>query len=110
MSDVIGPVAYRDTEEHPFLGKEYREQREYSEETARMIDSEVQRFLIQADHKAMKTLSEYRPQLESLAKALVEKESLELPEITVILGVPVPRSDAAILTDGRAKAVATTPE
>ncbi len=110
MSDVIGPVAYRDTEEHPFLGKEYREQREYSEETARMIDSEVQRFLIQADHKAMKTLNEYRPQLEALAKALVEKESLELPEITVILGVPVPRSDAAILTDGRAKIVAATVE
>lgn len=103
MSDVIGPVAYRDTEEHPFLGKEYREQREYSDETARMIDSEVQRFLTQADHKAMKVLGEHRRELEALAQALVEREALEAPEILEILGQPVPRSDAAITPDGHVK-------
>ena len=101
MSDVIGPVAYRDSEEHPFLGKEYHERREYSDETAHVIDSEIQRFLTQADHKAMKMLGDYRAQLDALAKALVEREALELPEITEILGEPVPRSDAATSTDGK---------
>lgn len=98
MSDVIGPVAYRDSEEHPFLGKEYREQREYSDETARVIDSEVQRFLIQADHKSMKTLQQYRAQLDALSQALIDKEALEYDQITEILGSPIPRSDASLHT------------
>jgi cell division protease FtsH len=101
MSEVIGPVAFRDSESHPFLGKEYHEQREYSEETARMIDSEVQRFLTQADHRAMKTLTDHREQLDRLSQALIDKESLELPEITAILGDPVPRSDAVPGLDGK---------
>lgn len=97
MSDVIGPVAFRDSEEHPFLGKEIHEQRQYSEETARQIDSEVQRFLIQADHKSMKILKEYRSQLDALTTALLEKEELDLPEIIAVLGEPLPRSDAALV-------------
>ncbi len=98
MSDVIGPVAFREGEEHPFLGKEYREQREYSEETAREIDSEVQRFLVQAEHRSQKMLSDQRDKLESLTKALVEQESLSEEEMIKILGRPVPRSDAVLDT------------
>ncbi len=94
MSDVIGPVAFRDSEESPFLGKEYREQRDFSDDTARTIDSEVQRFLVQADHRAMQTLNEHRAQLDSLTQALLKEESLDYPEIVAVLGNPVPRSDA----------------
>ncbi|MDZ4686808.1 MAG: ATP-dependent zinc metalloprotease FtsH [Planctomycetaceae bacterium] len=100
MSDVIGPVAFRDSESHPFLGKEYHEQREYSEDTAKTIDSEVQRFLTQADHRAMKTLADHRNELDKLSKALIEKESLEMPEITAVLGEPPPRSDAVPKLNG----------
>jgi len=109
MSDVIGPVAFRDSESHPFLGKEFHEQREYSEETARQIDSEVQRFLQQADHKAMQTLRDHRDQLDRLARALLETESLELPEIIAILGEPVPRSDAVPSLDGKPAGDAAQP-
>jgi cell division protease FtsH len=94
MSDVIGPASFRDSEEHPFLGKEFHSQRDHSEETTRMIDAEVQRFLTQADHRAMKILADHRHKLEGLAKALLEKEELEQPEISAILGDPVPRSHA----------------
>jgi cell division protease FtsH len=93
MSDVIGPASFRDSEEHPFLGKEYHSQRDHSEETTRMIDAEVQRFLTQADHRAMKVLSEHRDQLDALSKSLLEKEELEAPEISAIIGEPIPRSD-----------------
>lgn len=103
MSDVIGPVAYRDSEEHPFLGKELHEQREYSDETARVIDSEVQRFLTQADHRAMKILGDHKTQLRELSEALVEKEALEVPELTAILGPAPPRSDAVLTADGQQK-------
>ena len=94
MSAAIGPVAFRDGEEHPFLGKEIgSDQREYSDDTARVIDSEVQRFLIQADQRAVQVLTENRGKLDSLTAALVEKESLDLDEITAIIGPPAGRSD-----------------
>ncbi len=91
MSPAIGPVGFRDGEEHPFLGKEMHEQRDYSEETARVIDSEVQRFLVQADRRAIEVLTEHRDKLDALTKALIEKESLEQDEIAQIIGVAVRR-------------------
>lgn len=93
MSPAIGPVGFRDGEEHPFLGKEMHEQRDYSEETARVIDSEVQRFLVQADRRAIEVLTQHRDKLDALTKALVEKESLEQDEIASIIGVAVRRGE-----------------
>ena len=94
MSTAIGPVAFRDGEEHPFLGKEMAtDQREYSDDTARVIDSEVHRFLAQADQRAIKVLSEHRDKLDSLTKALVERESLDIDEISAIIGPPATRGD-----------------
>ena len=45
MSDRLGPVAYRHAEEHPFLGREIVEQREFSDHTAQLIDEEIARIL-----------------------------------------------------------------
>jgi cell division protease FtsH len=67
------------------------EHREYSDETARVIDSEVQRFLIQADQRAVQVLTENRGKLDALTAALVERESLEVNEITDIIGPPANR-------------------
>ena len=93
MSEAIGPVAFRDSEEHPFLGKEMAsDQREYSDDTARVIDAEVQRFLIQANDRAMQILTEHRDKLDALTKSLVEKESLDLDEISSIIGPPAVRA------------------
>ena len=93
MSEAIGPVAFRDSEEHPFLGKEMAsDQREYSDDTARVIDAEVQRFLMQANDRAMQILTEHRDQLDALTKSLVEKESLDLDEISAIIGPPAVRA------------------
>ena len=93
MSDAIGPVAFRDGEEHPFLGKEMAtDQREYSDDTARIIDAEVQRFLIQANDRAVQVLNEHRQKLDDLTKSLVEKESLDLDEISAIIGPPANRA------------------
>ncbi len=93
MSTVIGPVAFRDTDEHPFLGKEIHEQRDYSEETARIIDLEVQKFLSSADKRAVQVLTENRDKLDAMTKALVEKESLDQNEIAEIIGVAVKRGE-----------------
>ena len=55
MSERLGPVAYRTSEEHPFLGREIYEQREFSEHTAQLIDEEVSRILHEADARAPRT-------------------------------------------------------
>jgi cell division protease FtsH len=86
MSEVIGPVAFRQGEEHPFLGKEIHEMREFSEETARIIDQEVQRFLLDASDRAMKMLTANREKLDHVAHGLLEKEMLDQDDIRAILG------------------------
>ncbi|MCH7988912.1 MAG: ATP-dependent zinc metalloprotease FtsH, partial [Planctomycetes bacterium] len=86
MSEVIGPVAFRQVEEHPFLGKEIHEQRQFSEETARTIDQEVQKFLLEASIHAIRLLTDHRKDLDRLTKELLEKESLGQDELTEILG------------------------
>ena len=91
MSDVIGPVAFRQGEEHPFLGKEMHEMREFSEETARIIDQEVQQFLTDSSERATEMLTTHRDQLDRLAHALLEKEILNTDEIAAIIGVRAER-------------------
>jgi cell division protease FtsH len=99
MSSAIGPVAFRDGEEHPFLGKEIAsDQREYSDDTARVIDSEVQKFLTLADRRAVEILTSHRGKLDALTSALVEKESLDIEEISAIIGPPATRGDGEAYT------------
>jgi len=86
MSEAIGPVAFRQSEEHPFLGKEMHTYREFSEETARLIDIEVQKIMHEAHASAIKLLTQYRDKLDSLAAALVDAENLERDEVAKILG------------------------
>ncbi|MFM9960386.1 MAG: ATP-dependent zinc metalloprotease FtsH [Planctomycetaceae bacterium] len=92
MSEKIGPVAFRQGEDHPFLGKELHEAREFSEETAHTIDLEVQRFLHAAADRASKLLAEHRQQLDAVSKLLLQKESIDHPDIVKLLGPPIPRT------------------
>jgi cell division protease FtsH len=86
MSDAIGPVSFRQSEEHPFLGKEMHTYREFSEETARLIDIEVQKIMHDAHASAIQLLTQYRDKLDALAAALLEAENLERDEVANILG------------------------
>jgi len=86
MSERIGPVAYRTSEEHPFLGKEIQEPREFSEHTAQMIDEEVARILHQAAERASALLDEHRGLLDKLASSLAEREVLDELEIAAVIG------------------------
>ena len=86
MSDKIGPVAFRQSEEHPFLGKEMHAQREFSDETARLIDVEVQHVMQEAQNHATELLVEHRDQLDKLAEALLQNETLERGELVSVLG------------------------
>lgn len=89
MSDVIGPVAFRHSDENPFLGKDMKSQGECSEETAHVIDQEMQRFLNAAEQRAEEILTENREKLDLLAKALVEQEAIDSNDIKRLIGVSV---------------------
>jgi cell division protease FtsH len=86
MSERLGPVAFRAGEEHPFLGKEMAEPREFSEHTARVIDEEIIRILREASERAEKILAENRDKLETLAAALEREEVLEERQIEELIG------------------------
>ena len=97
MSEKVGPVACHVTNEHPFLGRDVYEQREFSEHTAQIIDDEVTRMLNEAADRATKLLSDNRGKLDALAGALEQQEMLDDVEVVGIIGPAVPRrpGDAA---------------
>ena len=99
MSEKVGPVSFKQSEEHPFLGKEMHSYREFSEETARIIDIEVQDMLKEANQTAIDMLTHYREKLDALAEALLEHEDLERKEVRKILG-PRPGQSDDDLEDG----------
>ncbi|HTQ37805.1 MAG TPA: ATP-dependent zinc metalloprotease FtsH [Pirellulales bacterium] len=93
MSERVGPVAYRTSEEHPFLGREIVEQREFSEHSAQVVDEEVSAILHDADRKAMELLNVHRQKLDALAAALEQREMLDEMEVEEIIGPsPYPRA------------------
>ncbi|MEI7683433.1 MAG: AAA family ATPase, partial [Planctomycetota bacterium] len=86
MSEQLGPMSFRIGEEHVFLGKELQEPRDFSDQTAYIIDQEVQKLLREADDKAYRILVDHREMLETMVVQLLEKEELLKEEILAICG------------------------
>jgi len=97
MSDKLGPVYYSGKEEHVFLGKEMGKSREHSEHTQIEIDDEVRNILDSRYQLAKKIITENLDTLHRLAKALIEKETLDAVDIErIIQGKdPLPGPDGA---------------
>ncbi len=85
MSEVLGPRTFGQKEELIFLGREISEQRDYGEEVAQQIDSEVKRIIDTAYQRTMSILKENRAKLEELARKLIDVETLEGPELEAML-------------------------
>jgi len=92
MSSAMGALAYGKNEQLGFLGRDIMQQKDYSEETAKKIDEEVRELVNQAHNRAKKVLVENRDKLDKLAKALVEKEVLNIDEARTLLGMEEPSS------------------
>ncbi|MGB7910980.1 MAG: ATP-dependent zinc metalloprotease FtsH [Desulfobaccales bacterium] len=90
MSDELGPVTFGKKEEHIFLGREFAQSKDFSEETARLIDAAIKNLILKASGQAVSLLSKHRAQLEILAQGLLEKETLDSREIDRILAVAEP--------------------
>ncbi len=88
MSDELGLMTYGQKEELVFLGREISEQRDYSDAIAQKIDVEVRRIVDEAYQTAKSILTEYRKELDDVANALLEKESINREEFEAIFPPP----------------------
>ena len=84
MSDKLGPLTFGHKEELVFLGKEIGEQRNYSEDVARAIDEEVRRLITEAHDTALRILRDNKDKLISVARKLIEVETLEGKELAAL--------------------------
>ena len=81
----LGPVSFGKKDDLVFLGREISEQRNYSEETANLIDKEIAKFIKNAQDKANKVLLKNKKILERIAQTLVEKETIEKEEFDALI-------------------------
>lgn len=86
MSENLGLRTFGEKEEMVFLGREIHEQRDYSEKTAEMIDREIDHFIEQATKEAERIVVERKEEMKVVAKALMEKETLEREEFEALVG------------------------
>src|SRR5207237_8544621 len=77
MSDRLGPVSYKLSDEDPFLGREIHQQRQFSEHTMELIDEEVARILREQSNRSTKQLASQRNKLTELAERLLDNEELD---------------------------------
>jgi cell division protease FtsH len=86
MADEVGPVDLRQSEEHPFLGREIAQLRQFSPETAHEVDQAVRRFVTEAEEKALSILEAHRTEVERLVTELEASETLDRQQIEACLG------------------------
>ena len=85
MSDKLGPVLYVENSEEVFLGKSVTQNKNMSEDTAKIIDAEIKRLVCDAHESALKILNDKNSEWEKLAQALIEYETLSGDEIKALL-------------------------
>ncbi|MEE8274881.1 MAG: ATP-dependent zinc metalloprotease FtsH [Alphaproteobacteria bacterium] len=85
MSDKLGPLTYAENEQEIFLGHSVTQTKHVSEATAEIIDAEVRRIVDTAYDRARRIIEDNRNELEALAQALLEYETLSGVEITALL-------------------------
>jgi len=93
MSDKLGPRQYAENEEMIFLAQEIHDKKNYSEKIAEMIDSEIDRILLEAKKTAERIIDEHRAQMDKLVEVLVKDETVEEERFVEIVGKGVHHDD-----------------
>jgi cell division protease FtsH len=92
MSEKLGPLSFGQKDEQIFLGREFAQHKDYSEETAVLIDQEIRDLVTQAYEKAKNILQKNMDTLDALAQALLDRETLVEREIDAIIAGDVPET------------------
>lgn len=111
MSERLGTMAIGRTHRNPFLGRDYAEDRDYSEDVARIIDEEVKKIVEHARERAEQILTQHRRVLDGVAEALLERETLDREDFLAIMrGEALPKMEAASESDSDSGLMAPLPE
>ena len=89
MSSRIGPMALGHKEELVFLGRDFGEQRNYSEQTAREVDEEIRRIIQEAFDKAYHVLLQNKTRMIMISERLIKEETLEGPTFESLFNQPI---------------------
>jgi cell division protease FtsH len=81
----LGMISFTESNDYVFLGRDMGRAREHSEATAQLIDAEVKRIIDQAYERAKKILEDHRTDVEKIAKALLEYETLDASHVKEII-------------------------
>ena len=92
MSKEVGPVDLRESEEHPFLGREIAQPRHYSEHSSQAVDKAVRDLILESEQQAIEIIKQHRTLLDQLITELEEKETLNLEDIRKCLGPAVTKN------------------
>jgi len=85
MSERLGPLRYSENEQEVFLGHQVTQRKNVSEYTAQLIDEEIHRIIAEAEEAAREVLTEHMDDLHTLAKGLLEYETLSADEVQTLL-------------------------
>ena len=85
MSEALGPLRYSENEEDVFLGRSVTQRKSMSDETAKLIDQEIRKFIDNAESHARKILKKNLKHLHNLAKALLEFETLSGDDVKELI-------------------------
>ena len=85
MSDVIGTLAIGETGEEVFIGREWIQNKNYSEDTARLVDAEVKRIVEEAHSRCRELLQSNAENLRRIAGALLERETISGDELDKLM-------------------------
>jgi cell division protease FtsH len=85
MSDILGPMTFGKKNEHVFLGRDFGHERDFSEEVASIIDREIKKLVEGQYNYAKGLLEENRDIIEEIVKNILEKETLDEPEVEEII-------------------------
>mgnify|MGYP001294424056 CR=1 FL=1 len=103
MSEAVGPMAWSGSQQ-VFLGEDLMTQgREYSDDTARLVDGEISRILHEQEARATEVLQKHRPALERVAEALLERETIDGAEVAQLVHASL--DDAPATEDSRPASV-----
>ena len=103
MSEKLGPVSYKTSDEDPFLGGQIHKTSQFSEHTLETIDAEVHSILTAAAKRALDLLVEHKEDLEAITRGLMEHEELDSKQITELIGDSVHATRQKAIQQAEAK-------
>ncbi|MDB5096627.1 MAG: rane protease FtsH catalytic subunit [Cyanobacteria bacterium RYN_339] len=80
MSEKVGPITFGKRQEHVFMGRDFGEDRNYSDDVAKLIDEEVKRIITESYDRARELLLQHREQLDLIAYELIAQETIDAEE------------------------------